>query len=374
MNGASLGPVLIVGTGLLGASVGLALRRHGIEVLLSDTDPGAAERAADLGAGVPVRSPDGAVELAVVAVPPEATAGVVARLLDGGHAGVVTDVASVKSRPQAELEDRTGDVSRYVGGHPMAGRERSGPTSARADLFLGRPWVLTPSATSSADALEVVRRLAGLCGAVPVVMSAGEHDRAVALVSHAPHVLAGLVAARLVDADPETRALCGQGIRDVTRIAGSDPALWRAILERNAGPVAEVLAAVRSDLDAVIAALREGDEVGDAGGAGNAGSAVGSGDAVLAALQRGVAGRGLLPGKHGEAPTTYAGVPVVVTDRPGQLARLFADADAAGVNVEDVRIDHARGQPLGIVELAVAPASAGLLVAGLRARGWTVHA
>jgi prephenate dehydrogenase len=359
----ALRAVLVVGAGLLGASVGLALRHRGVDVVLLDVDPDTSRRASELGAGADCPlTPEALaqpVDLAVVAVPPEATADLVAQVIEAGGAAAVTDVASVKSRPQRELENLVQDTSRYVGGHPMAGRERSGPTAARADLFVGRPWVLTPSAASAPAAVSRVRRLAQLCGAVPVVMTAREHDRAVAIVSHAPHVLASLVAARLLDADAGARALCGQGIRDVTRIAASDPPLWQGILAHNAEPVRAVLEAVRADLDAVIGGL-----AADEGGAG---------EPVLDALNRGVQGRRLIPGKHGEAPTTYANVPVVVTDRPGQLARLFADAGAAGVNVEDVRIDHARGQPLGVVELAVAPLAAATLVDGLRGRGWTVH-
>ncbi len=358
--------VLIVGAGLLGTSIGLAMRLHGIDVRLLDADHDTAARAAAHGAGtVGVEGLELPADLGVVAVPPAATAAVVADLLTRGMARTVTDVASVKERPRVELAALTEDTSRYVGSHPMAGGERSGPAAARADLFLGRPWVLTPGPATAPDAVAVVHVMARLCGAVPTEMAPVEHDRAVAVVSHAPHILAALVAGRLVDADAATRALCGQGIRDVTRIAASDPGLWRAILERNADPVAAVLRGVRADLDVVIAALEDGlnaqDSSGDDAGA-----------AVTAVLARGVQGRRLLPGKHGEAATSYITVPVVITDRPGQLAGLFAAAGEVGVNIEDVRIDHAPGQPLGLVELSVRPGAAGELVAGLRQRGWTV--
>ena len=310
-------------------------------------------------------------DLAVVAVTPGATAGVVADLLRRGLARTVTDVASVKESPRAELAALTTDTSRYVGSHPMAGGERSGPAAARADLFLGRPWVLTPGPATAPDAVEVVQLMARLCGAEPISMAPVEHDRAVALVSHAPHIMAALIAGQLVDADPAARALCGQGIRDVTRIAASDPGLWRGILERNADPVAAVLRGVRADLDVVIAALEAG--LDDAGGPDRSAHSSPAGAAVTAALARGVEGRRLMPGKHGAAATAYLTISVVITDRPGQLAGLFAAVGDVGVNIEDVRIEHATGQPLGLVELSVRPGSAGDLVAGLRQRGWTVH-
>ncbi len=367
--------VLIVGAGLLGTSIGLALRLHGIDVRLIDADEDTAARAAAHGAGtVGVQGLTSPADLAVVAVTPGATAGVVADLLGRGMARTVTDVASVKERPRAELAALTTDISRYVGSHPMAGGERSGPAAARADLFLGRPWVLTPGPATAPDAVEVVHLLARLCGAEPTQMAPVEHDRAVALVSHAPHILAALIAGQLIDADPATRALCGQGIHDVTRIAASDPGLWRGILERNADPVAAVLRGVRADLDIVIAALEDGlEETGGPDGSGPRPAAGAASAAVTAALARGVEGRRLMPGKHGAAATPYLTVSVVITDRPGQLAGLFAAAGQVGVNIEDVRIDHAPGRPLGLVELAVQPGSAKDLVAGLRQRGWTVH-
>ena len=381
--------VVVVGAGLLGTSIGLALRLHGIDVHLVDADEGTAARAADQGAGtVGVDSLALPADLAVVAVTPAATAAVVADLLGRAVARTVTDVASVKERPRAELAALAADTARYVGGHPMAGGERSGPAAARADLFLGRPWVLTPGSATAPDAVEVVRLMARLCGAVPTQMSPVEHDRTVALVSHAPHILAALVAGQLVDADPAARALCGQGIRDVTRIAASDPGLWRGILERNADPVAAVLRAVRADLDVVIAALEqeldlpdgsrgsadrppEGADRRTVGADRSAGGVAGA--AVAAVLARGVEGRRLMPGKHGAAATAYTTVSVVITDRPGQLAGLFAAAGEVGINIEDVRIDHAPGQPLGLIELAVRPSSAARLVTDLRTRGWTVH-
>ncbi len=349
--------VLVVGAGLLGASVGMALRRRGIEVWLDDREPAAVRVAASLGAGRPGR-PDRAVDLAVVAVPPAATGAVVGDVLAAGTAAVVTDVASVKQGPAEAVAERLPtQASRYVGGHPMAGREVSGAAAARGDLFEARPWVVCPGPGTDPAALDVVEGLVHAVGATAVRLSPSEHDAAVALVSHAPHLLASLVAGQLAAAPAEEVGLAGPGISDITRVAAGDPTLWSDILSANAPAVRGVLAAVRDDLDAVLAAL--GEPTG--------------GRALQELLARGVAGRARLPGKHGGRRTEFAPVPVVLADRPGQLAALFADVGSAGANVEDVRIEHSPGQPVGLVQLAVRPDQAAPLAAELRQRGWTVH-
>ena len=347
--------LLVVGTGLLGTSVAFAARRRGTRVHLVDRDPAVARIAAELGAGTE-GWPEAEPEVVVVAVPPEAVGPIVLEVQQRYPASVVTDLASVKAVPQRDVTALGADLARFVGGHPLAGRERSGPQAARGDLFEGRPWVLTPSQETATDALEVVRSLVLACEAVPVIMGPDEHDAAVALVSHVPHLVAAAAAARLREAEPGAVALSGQGVRDVTRIAASDPDLWVEILAANAGPVAEVLGALRDDLSAVIEALGSTDRAG-----------------IRALLAAGNDGRAAIPGKHGGASVRYVSVPVVVPDEPGKLARLFAAADAAGVNVEDVVIEHSPGQPVGLVELAVRPGAAATLIAALRAGGWTVQ-
>jgi prephenate dehydrogenase len=267
----------------------------------------------------------------------------------------VTDVTSVKAEPLAAAVTAGADAARVVGGHPMAGRETAGAGSARQDLFDDRVWVVAPLRQSDPRRVEEIRELALTCGAVPVVMTPEEHDRAVALTSHAPQVLSSLLAARLLDADPDAVAVSGQGLRDMTRIAGSDPDLWRAILGANAESVVGVLEAYARDLDDVITRLREQGDVAEA-------------------LERGVEGRQRIPGKHGAAATAYDLVPVIIRDEPGELGRLFVAAGDLDVNLEDVRIDHVLGKPSGLVELSVRPEVTARLVAGLRSLGFEVRA
>ncbi|MGI4894723.1 MAG: prephenate dehydrogenase [Janthinobacterium lividum] len=356
------GTVRVVGTGLLGTSVALALTLRGVDVVLVDPSPTSVALARDLGAGRFAAAGDDPT-VVLVAAPPDVVADVVALELAAFPTAVVTDVASVKGGPLATLRAAGADLTRYVGGHPMAGRERSGAVAARTDLFAGRPWVLATTVETSADALRAVHDLALDCGAVPVAMPARQHDEAVALVSHAPQVAASLVAARLREAPETAVGLAGQGLRDVTRIAASDPMLWAQILAGNAGPVADVLDELRADLDSVIVALRA---------LARDPQALGARGRLAEVIAAGGAGRERIPGKHGSAPAVYATVVVVVPDRPGELARLLTETGAAGVNLEDLRLEHSEGQAVALASIDVLPAVAERLADALRARGWTV--
>ncbi len=395
---AGLDTVRIVGTGLLGTSIGLKLHGLGVRVLLSDPSPTALALARDVGAGEP--DPGGLpVALVVVAAPPDVTASVVAAELDRHPEATVTDVASVKTGIWTAVLASGADITRYVGGHPMAGRERSGPVAARADLFLGRPWVVCPADSANHASrtdparVELVRRLAAAVGASPVVMPAQEHDEAVALISHVPQIAASLVAARLVKASDPAVGLAGQGLRDVTRVADSDPALWAQILTANAAPVGRVLQEIRSDLDGLIDALTaleaEADsstgtsETTGAAGAvaadGRAGpnqliQAIGARAAVARVVADGRTGRERIPGKHGEPVTRYAVVTALLPDKAGQLARLFSDIGAAGINVEEFGLEHAPGQKVGLAGVSVLPPARAALEAALIERGWHIVA
>lgn len=355
-DGGLVGPVRVIGAGLLGTSIALACRRAGLDVLLADVSPENVRTASGLGAGR-VDEPGTPVQLVVVAVPPDHLGEViVASLAD--DATVVTDVGSIKSEPlRAVLRDATPEqAARYVGAHPMAGSERSGPLAASAALFDGRPWAITPDEGADPHAVALVESLARLCGAVPVHLTPAEHDKAVARTSHLPHLLASLVAGRLADAPPEHLALSGQGVRDVTRVAGGDPGLWQQIVSGNAEALLSLLGEVRGELDALMDAVESGQR-----------------EALGALLARGVAGTLAIPGKHGGPVRPMRAVFVSVPDAAGELARLLADAGASGVNIEDIHIDHDPGRPVGLVELLVAEAQAEHLLGSLEARGWVTH-
>jgi len=356
------GRVLVAGTGLIGTSIALALRAKGADVWLSDADEATAKLAADLGAGIVVpdlRDAKGIADVAVLAMPPTVVGEMLGHAQECAVAEWYTDVASVKALPVAQARELGCDLETYVPSHPLAGRERHGPAAAQADLFLGRTWALCPLPETRAGAVTAVTSLAVACGAIPVMTDPETHDRWVALVSHAPHLIAVAMAARLAPSSVPADALglAGQGLRDVTRIAAGDSALWTQILTANAGPVAAVVAAVAEDLAAAAREL--------AGASGEAG--------VAGLLDRGRAGVARIPGKHGGQPRNFRLVQVVIADRPGELARLFNAAGAAGVNIEDIRLEHSPGLPVGVAELSIRPDQADTLLDAMEAGGWPVR-
>jgi len=351
------GTVRVVGAGLLGSSIGHALRAKGVDVVLADASPSQLRLAIDYGAGRAARDDD-APRLIVVAVPPDVTADVIEAELRAYPDAVVTDVASVKLEPFDELRRRGIDLTRYIGSHPLAGRERGGAISARADLFIGRPWVVCRDEQTRAADLALVEALALDVGAMPLEMTPEEHDRAVALTSHVPQVVASLLAGRLAEAEEGSLRLAGQGVRDTTRIAASAPELWVQILGANAAPVVELLDALAVDLKDVADALREPD-------------APGSRRMVADAIRQGNEGVERLPGKHGQN-RRFETMVVMVDDTPGQLGRLFGELGELGVNVEDLRLEHSPGAQFGLAEISVAPAALRGAIEGLEGRGWRI--
>jgi prephenate dehydrogenase len=361
---------IVLGTGLIGTSVALALRERGSAVWLQDRDPAAAELAAGIGAGLVMPAggpPGGPADIAVLAVPPAAVGAELAAAQQRNLARWYTDVASVKELPLRQARELGCDLRSYVPGHPLSGRERSGPAAARADLFLGRPWIICALAENESAAVSEVTALAVACGAQPVRATAAEHDRWVALVSHGPHVVAAAMAAALESAQPGALALAGQGLRDVTRIAAGDPGMWLQILSANAGPASTVLRGVAAELQHVASALDR------AGGGGDPAGRELAGKELADLLDRGRAGVSRIPGKRGDPARDFSIVQVIIPDRPGELARLFQAAGVAGINIEDVGIEHSPGLPVGVAELWVRPEAAAQLSDVLAAGGWPVR-
>ncbi|KJL27493.1 prephenate dehydrogenase [Microbacterium oxydans] len=351
------GTVRIVGAGLLGSSIGHALRAKGTDVVLTDASPAQLRLAVDYGAGR-AAADDDRPSLIVVAVPPDVTADVIQAELERFPGAVVTDVASVKLEPFRVLQSRGVDLARYIGSHPLAGRERGGAISARADLFIGRPWVVCRDGETKAADLALVEALALDVGAMPLEMTPEEHDRSVALTSHVPQVVASLLAGRLADADEGSLRLSGQGVRDTTRIAASAPELWVQILGANAGPVVEILDSLAADLREVSDALREP-------------AAPGARRVVAEAIRQGNDGVDRLPGKHGQN-RRFESLIVMIDDTPGQLGRLFGELGEIGVNVEDLRLEHSPGAQFGLAEISVEPAALHGAITGLQERGWRI--
>ena len=346
-----ISPAVVIGAGLIGASVGCALTRRNVDVQVIDVNGSHAVVASGRGAGsVEPIAPDDEIRLVVVAVPPASIAAVVAKALTRYPNAAVTDVGSVKSHILSQLTEIPG-VERYVGSHPMAGSALSGPLTAAAELFDERIWVVTPSEFSVGWATDRVKTMVRSTRARMLIRSAEDHDRAVAEVSHLPQLMSSLTAARLAQVPGEDLQLAGQGVRDMTRIAGSEPELWRQIVAGNREQVRAQLMAVRDDLDSLIQNLDDP-------------------ASVSSLVERGRRGASALPGRAGKEPAHFVSVSVLIPDAPGAMGRLFADISEIDVNVEDIAIEHDPTQPTGALVMQVRPEQVDALRALLRQRGW----
>lgn len=335
----------VVGLGLIGGSVGLALRSAGWQVVGHDLDDARAAAALEVGA-VDELGDMSEVEVAFVATPVGSVSAAVRQALAQG-ARTVTDVASVKSSIANEIDD-----PRFVPGHPMAGSEQEGIAGARADLFQGAVWVLTPSTSTDDNHFASVRSAVVSLGADVVVIDPSAHDELVAVVSHVPHVAAGTLM-RIADShSQEHRALlrlAAGGFRDMTRIAAGHPGIWPDILVENSEAITKVL-------DEVIASLAETRNLISGGNR----------QALLAQLDAARVARINLPtGVPKDIDLAVVRVPVL--DRPGELASITRLATDIDVNIYDLEIAHSTEGVRGVVIMVVPASTAERLVGALMA-------
>ena len=345
-----LGKVRIVGSGLIGTSIGLGLVQRGIAVEMVDSDPLAQALANDLTGGVVVVDP----ELVILALPTSALSQVIQSEINSNPQSTFMDVGSVKSEVVLQVKTFSGLSTRFLPTHPMAGREIGGAGSARADLFQGRSWILTPEADCAPESKNLVLELITILGATPIELSAEDHDAAVAKISHLPQIAASLVAKQLSGTPAEWMELAGQGLRDTTRIAGSDEKLWKEIIYSNRTEISELLISLQNDLTQMIKSLDDPAKIAD----------------LIAA---GRDGKALIPGKHGGKAREYSYLPIVIDDKPGQLGAIFNECAAMQVNVEDLNIEHSPGQLSALITLSLSADDADKLSAHLTSIGWNVH-
>jgi prephenate dehydrogenase len=351
----------IVGTGLIGASVGLAAKRAGVRQVRGwDADPDFLALAAERGAvDEPAESLVAAVEeaeLAVVATPVAALPAGIAATLDAAAAGcTVTDVGSTKAALCAEVDDR----ARYIGGHPLCGSEARGPAHGSGQLFEGATWFLTPVAETAPERYRLVHGFVVSLGAVPVAIDPTAHDRLMALTSHLPHALANLILnhAGSVRVDGhEPLAAAGGALRDMTRVAGANPRIWVDIFLDNAGEVRAALAEHRrrvAELDRALDARDAGwlaRWIGEA--AGNRRRLLEEAFTDVGELQR---------------------VRIHVPDRPGVLSGITQALGAESINIEDFELEHLSPERGGTLSVLVAgEAQARRAAELLEAQGYAV--
>ncbi|MGQ0615550.1 MAG: prephenate dehydrogenase/arogenate dehydrogenase family protein [Acidimicrobiia bacterium] len=337
----------VVGTGLMGGSIGLALRRQGWVVAGADADAQRAQRALDLGALDAVGLDDRA-EVTFVAVPVSAVPAAARQAL-GATTGLVTDVGGVKASVVAAVDD-----PRFVGGHPMAGSEQEGVDGADPDLFEGAVWVLTPTASTPDAAFAQVRSIVTSLGAEVVSLSPERHDALVAVVSHVPHLTAATLMHLADERAEEHRALlrlAAGGFRDMTRVAAGHPGIWPDICGENQVAIVDVLGRLIDALGEMRVVVQTADR-----------------DGLLAVLERARQARLNLPSRA--APGEMTEVRVPVPDRPGVLADVTTLASDLDVNIADLEIAHSSEGDRGVLIMVVPAARAERLHGGLMARGY----
>jgi prephenate dehydrogenase len=354
----------IVGTGLLGASVGLAAREAGVpEVVGVDADRRELRDAFRMEAlterGRSVEDAADGADLVVAATPVRALAEVLARAHAANPSAILTDVGSTKSHLLAELASLSTNLGRVIPGHPMAGSEQRGALAARADLFHGAAWVLTPAAHVDHTALRRMTRFVRGLGGRPLILDPDLHDQVVAFASHLPQLAATALmgAVAQVQAPAALRSLVASGFKDTTRVAASDPDLWVDICATNAPSIVAALDALGDRLSVLRKLIAGGDR-----------------DGLREVLGEARNARLHIPTKPGSSPRGLRELVVHIADRPGSLAAVFRILGASGVNVEDLSIDHELQGGSGNLHVWVAGREAlAVAVSALASAGWTAH-
>ena len=344
--------VRVVGAGLIGTSIALGLASRGVSVELHDEDQNALDLAKDLLAPhVKVGVPD----LVIVATPPKTILNVLKKEFGSNSQATFIDVGSVKNNLVLEVETLTELAARFVGSHPMAGREVAGPSSAQADLFQGRAWILTPTSITEESSIDLAKELVKALGATAYIMGAPAHDSLLARISHLPQITSTALAGAIEQLGDDLN-LSGQGLRDMTRIANSDGELWSEILLENQN---EVLKAI-NEYQQIIANLKDALESRDE-------------SALKNLFINGNKGRAKVSGKHGSKPRNYSHLMIVIKDEPGALSQLFEQCAAINANIEDLSIEHSPGQLTGLITLAFSPDDALRVQDHLLSHDWKVH-
>ena len=344
--------VRVVGAGLIGTSIALGLASRGVSVELHDEDQNTLDLAKDLLAPhVKVGVPD----LVIVATPPKTILKVLKKEFRSNPQATFIDVGGVKNNLVLEVEALTELAARFVGTHPMAGREVAGPSSAQADLFQGRAWILTPTSVTEESSIDLAKEVVEALGATAYIMSAPAHDSLLARISHLPQITS-IALAGAIEQIGDNLNLSGQGLRDMTRIANSDGELWSEILLENQN---EVLKAI-TEYQQIIANLKDALERRDE-------------SALKNHFLNGNKGRARVSGKHGSKPRNYSHLMIVIKDEPGALSQLFEQCAAINANIEDLSIEHSPGQLTGLITLAFSPDDALRVQDHLLSHDWKVH-
>lgn len=343
--------VRIVGTGLIGTSIALGLAARGIRIIPIDERLENQKLAEDLLVG---HLGDGESDLTILATPPLATFKSLQSEFARNPQQRFIDTGSVKTKLLQEVSQLPELARRFLGTHPMAGRELSGAGAAQSDLFQGRAWFLTPTKESDPELIADVRDLVQSLGATPYEIEGAEHDSLLASISHLPQILSSALAGSI--SESERLELAGQGLRDMVRIASSDSYLWSEILLENRENIIETIERFSQSLQEMKSALLASDE-----------------ENIHEFFAKGIEGSKKVSGKHGSLPRNYQKLSIVIEDKPGQLSRLFLQCAEINANIEDLSIEHSPGQETGLIKLSFSPDDAIRVADHLRSHSWKVH-
>ncbi len=350
---ATFSRVKVIGAGLIGTSIALGLKRAGYELSIEDEDPQSEAIAQSLlGQGDEGLIP----ELIVIATPISAIPKLIREYGTLYPQATLMDIGGLKSEVLEEIKDFPSISTRFCATHPMAGREISGALAARGDLFEGRIWIWTPAQNSSPLAIERALEVISALGGTKVELTAHEHDHTIAGISHLPQIVSSLLSATLIDVSDRDIGLAGQGLKDVSRLAASNSSLWANLLHANRKAVGEFLEIFSHNIDDLSTSLQNDDL-----------------RKTQEILELGRENHARIPGKHGGKKRDYWYLPIIIEDKPGQLAKIFDACALVDANVEDLSIEHTPGQESGLVTLALSKVDSEKVFKQLASDGWKVH-
>lgn len=350
---ATFSKIKVIGAGLIGTSIALGLKGAGYELSIEDEDPQSEEIAqALIGQLDSPQIPD----LVVIATPISTIPKLLREYGTLYSQAMLMDIGGLKSEVIGEIEKFPELSQRFCATHPMAGREISGALAARGDLFEGRIWIWTPTRNSSDLAIARALEVIGALGAKKVELNADEHDQTIAGISHLPQIVSSLLSASLTDISDRDISLAGQGLKDVSRLAASNSLLWAELLHSNRKQVGEFLTIFEHYIDDLSISLQNDDL-----------------RKTQEILELGRENHARIPGKHGGKKRDYWYLPIIIEDKPGQLAKIFDACALVGANVEDLAIEHTPGQESGLVTLALSKSDSGKVFTQLETDGWKVH-
>lgn len=347
----SLAQVRIVGTGLIGTSIALGLAQKGIRIVPIDSERENELLARDLLSNA---LGSGESDLTILATPPAKTLEALKLEFIRNPNQVFIDTGSTKSNLVSEVQSFPELADRFLGTHPMAGRERGGARAAQSDLFQGRAWFVTPTSSTNSEVKALAHEVISLLGATSYELDAHEHDVLLAAISHLPQAVSSALASSLNE--DLKLDLAGQGLRDMVRIASSDPDLWSEIFFANKGNLIKALDDFHRALDRIKSAISTEDK-----------------RTLVSIFEEGATRRSQVSGKHGAIARKYVELLIVIDDRPGQLSRLFQECADVNANIEDLSIEHSPGQPTGLISLSFSSEDAERVMLHLRQRSWKVH-